>query len=253
MTDYEYGRLHVDHSEVFSDFFTIHLLFDINVSVKNNGRALECTVINNRTTYAAGSSTGIGFINFAGFIWGDPTLNRRQLAWVPEGSYPRPEGMDAVVTQMSSVSNGMIPNSVLWGVAQSDKDPAIKRIWQENTHTFTLTDSDFDSAGNLKNRTIIRYASRWYDNSSSTNDHATSITTGDEYTISLNQLRDWYYPWSVRKGDIWSSCNRSGGSFRIRKAGAWSDAKNESRGYGVQKAFIRNGSSWNRLPKTGKE
>ena len=65
--------------------------------------------------------------------------------------------------------------------------------------------------------------SAYYDNS--------SITYGAQsiarcVTIpGLKRLLD-YYPWEIRKGNTWYSCNRSGGYLKDMKSGNWSDLKN---------------------------
>lgn len=60
-----------------------------------------------------------------------------------------------------------------------------------------------------------------------------------------------YYPWSVRKGSIWASCNRQGGSFKTMKSGQYTDAKNSPSESAKQNAWIHKGSTWSKLPKTG--
>lgn len=62
-----------------------------------------------------------------------------------------------------------------------------------------------------------------------------------------------YFPWAIRKGGSWASCNRSGGSLTIRKSGAWRDVKNVSVGSGDNKAFYRSGGTWAVAPQIGAE
>ena len=63
------------------------------------------------------------------------------------------------------------------------------------------------------------------------------------------QLFD-YFPFAVRKGGVWKSCNRSGGGSYIRKGGSWRDLKN-SNGTGESDAYYRSGGSWIKTPKIG--
>lgn len=60
-----------------------------------------------------------------------------------------------------------------------------------------------------------------------------------------------YYPFAVRKGGVWKSCNRDGGSTTIRKGGSWRDVKNSHKSDSDSQAFYRDGSSWKRTPDIG--
>ena len=70
--------------------------------------------------------------------------------------------------------------------------------------------------------------------------------------IAIPGLRELleYYPWARRIGGGWNSCNRSGGSLKIRKSGSWQDRKNrESSDLSKSTVFVRKSNSWNRCPK----
>lgn len=60
-----------------------------------------------------------------------------------------------------------------------------------------------------------------------------------------------YYPFAVRKGGGWSSCNRQGGGSYIRKGGSWRDLKNARVDSIDSDAFSRSGSSWIKTPLIG--
>lgn len=60
-----------------------------------------------------------------------------------------------------------------------------------------------------------------------------------------------YYPFAVRKGGAWMSCNRSGGGSFIRKSGSWRDLKNSRMNDDGSNALYRSGSSWPRTPLIG--
>lgn len=67
----------------------------------------------------------------------------------------------------------------------------------------------------------------------------------------LRELLD-YYPWAIRKGGAFNSCNRTGGSLKIRKSSSWRDCKNrESSDLSKSTAFVRRSGSWARAPKHG--
>lgn len=65
------------------------------------------------------------------------------------------------------------------------------------------------------------------------------------------QLFD-YFPFAVRKGSVWKSCNRNGGGSYIRKNGSWRELKN-SNGTGESDAYYRSSGSWIKTPKIGEE
>lgn len=60
-----------------------------------------------------------------------------------------------------------------------------------------------------------------------------------------------YYPFAVRKGGEWMSCNRTGGGSFTRKGGSWRDLKNSRMDDASSDAFYRSGSSWPRTPLIG--
>lgn len=244
MADYEYGRLHVDYETDFNGFMHVHMIFDVLAMVTNNGKRLDCTVQNANITYTPGASSSWGFANFAGIVWGDARFSADGLGFCPSrGSV---ENYDQVVSQMRSVSNGVIPDSVLWGVVLTDNAAhTVNKTIAHYTHSFALSAGDFDANGNLHKR-IVSYASRWY------NSGTPSVASGSTFTIDTNQLqRPNYYPWSVRKSGSWKSCNRSGGSYNMRSGGAWKGLKNSENTADTQHGVYRKNNGWQRLPKFG--
>lgn len=251
MSDYEYGRLHVAQDINFNGFLVGHMTFDIGASVTNNNSQLDCTVTNAQVSYGKGGGTGWGFANFAGMLWGAPQFSADNLGFCPNRGAP--ENIDQVISQMRSVSGGEIPDNVLWGVVKTDD--AAQTATREITHyshSFPLTSSSFNADGSLKDIQLVSYGSRWYSNGEQgTVAGRAVVSSGGSYSLHLNQLRSYYYPWSVRSGNDWKSCNRSGGSFSMRQNNAWTGLKNEQNGYGTQHGFYRNNNGWQRLPKFG--
>lgn len=61
-----------------------------------------------------------------------------------------------------------------------------------------------------------------------------------------------YFPFALRKSGVMQSCNRNGGSVKIRKSGSWRDVKNVAVGDSSKnKAFVRKSGQWSVVPKIG--
>lgn len=70
--------------------------------------------------------------------------------------------------------------------------------------------------------------------------------------IAVPGLRELlnYYPWAIKKGAGYNSCNRSGGSLKMRKSGNWRDCKNtKSSDLSKSTVFARKAGSWSPCPK----
>lgn len=254
MADYEYGRLHVAESVDFGGFLTVHLVFDIAAVVSGDQKHLTCTVTGNQTTYTAGGTSGFGFMNFAGLIWGEHNFRVGGLPFCNStGTGNEVENVDRVIEQTRTASGGVVPDMVLWGVYKSDD--AAQSVTREVTHfshVFDLSSNDFDADGNLKNRQLVGYAGRWYSSGQyGTQADRAVVDTGSAFSLSLQQLHTYYYPWSVRKSGSWKSCNRSGGSYNMRSGGAWKGLKNSDNTADTQHGVWRKNNGWQRLPKFG--
>ena len=61
-----------------------------------------------------------------------------------------------------------------------------------------------------------------------------------------------YFPFAIRKSGTMQSCNREGGSVKIRKSNSWRDVKNVAVGDSSKnKAFVRKSNQWAVAPKIG--
>lgn len=59
-----------------------------------------------------------------------------------------------------------------------------------------------------------------------------------------------YYPWAIRKGQSYVSCNRAGGLVQARKGGSWVDRKNtQSADFSKSTVFQRKSGIWTPSPK----
>lgn len=70
--------------------------------------------------------------------------------------------------------------------------------------------------------------------------------------IAIEGLRDLltYYPWSIKKGGSYASCNRTGGSLKKRRGSTWVERKNtESSDASKSTVFKRKSGLWVRCPK----
>lgn len=237
---YARGSLHFAQSVDFAGYGMIDIDIQLVAEVNDAKNAMTVTVTSNNSTYIGGVTKGWGFINVLGLMWDGTGFDGTG----PSLPYGRVENYEQVVQQMSSISGGQIPNSVIYGVALSDDAPMTVRqeIRGAQSHTIALNANDFDADGTLKSIPIVRSFTRYY-----TGNGSVRVRSGADVSISTERLSWPYFPWAVNKSG-WKSLDSNGG-LRKRSGSGWSDLKNQIDEGQAQHVFHRLGSDWKRTAK----
>lgn len=237
---YARGSLHFAQSVDFAGYGMINIDIQLVAEVNDAKNAMTVTVTSNNSTYIGGVTKGWGFINVFGLMWDGTGFDGTG----PSLPYGRVENYEQVVQQMSSISGGQIPNSVIYGVALSDDAPMTVRqeIGGAQSHTIALNANDFDADGTLKSIPIARPFTRYY-----TGNRTARVQSGADASISTERLSWPYFPWGVNKSG-WKSLDSNGG-LRKRSGSGWSDLKNQIDEGQAQHVFHRLGSDWKRTAK----
>lgn len=237
---YARGSLHFVQSADFGGYGTIYIDIQLVAEVNDAKNAMTVTVTSNNSTYNAGVTKGWGFINVLGLMWNGTGFDGTG----PSLPYGQVENYGQVVQQMSSISGGQIPNSVIYGIALSDDAPMTVRqeIRGAQSHTIALNANDFNADGTLKSIPIARLFTRYY-----TQNRTARVRSGVDASISTERLSWPYFPWAVNKSG-WKSLDSNGG-LRKRSGSGWSDLKNQIDEGQVQHVFHRLGSGWKRAAK----
>lgn len=237
---YARGSLHFVHSSDFGGYGIIDIDIQLVAEVNDAKNAMTVTVTSNNSTYRSGVTKGWGVINVLGLMWNGTGFNGTG----PCLPYGQVEDYGQVVQQMSSISGGQIPNSVIYGVALSDDAPMTVRqeIRGAQSHTIALNASDFNADGTLKSIPIARAFSRYY-----IQNRTVRVESRAEASISTERLSWPYFPWAVNKSG-WKSLDSNGG-LRKRSGSGWSDLKNQIDEGQEQHVFHRLGSGWKRAAK----
>lgn len=237
---YARGSLHFAQSVDFAGYGMIDIDIQLVAEVNDAKNAMTVTVTSNNSTYIGGVTKGWGFINVLGLMWDGTGFDGTG----PSLPYGRVENYEQVVQQMSSISGGQIPNSVIYGVALSDDAPMTVRqeIRGAQSRTIALNANDFDADGTLKSIPIARSFTRYY-----TGNGTARVRSGADASISTERLSWPYFPWAVNKSG-WKSLDSNGG-LRKRSGSGWSDLKNQIDEGQAQHVFHRLGSDWKRTAK----
>lgn len=120
-------------------------------------------------------------------------------------------------------------------------DIATGRSWSRN-----LTASDFNADGSLKKLVLASLYHRWYDQP-----NGDAKVSGLEITLDNFPINWLYYPWAIRDGDSWLSCNRDYNAhqsperiayLRIKEDGSWRDVLNNLQGSTPMDGLIKEGT-----------
>lgn len=243
---YAAGDLHIDAQVTFGGFMDAHLLADIHLEVNDARTNLHAEMTNDTSTYWFGTD-GDGFINCAFLMWDPQPVRQYTRISLPE-SWPN------VDAELRRGLGSKYPNDVMWGVYASD-DYATghqpQGLIKNPTHDFVLSGGDFNPDGSMKSRDIVGYIGRayWDKNLKPEIPDAFDASIHNDlgmFRISLDSFQ--YFPWSVRSGGGYRSCNRDGGYVQ-RRAGSYVDRRNNPMGQST--VYLRQGGSWTISPKTG--
>lgn len=237
---YARGSLHFVQNTDFGGYGTICIDVQLVAEVNDAKNAMTVTVTSNNSTYRGGVTKGLGFINVLGLMWNGTGFDGTG----PSLLYGQVENYEQVVQQMSSISGGQIPNSVIYGVAISDDAPMTVRqeIRGSQSRVFALNANDFNTDGTLKSIQIVQSFSRYY-----TESYVARTYSNNNISISTERLSWPYFPWAVNKSG-WKSLDSNGG-LRKRSGSGWSDLKNQTDEGQAQHVFHRIGSGWKRAAK----
>lgn len=202
------------------------------------------------------SVTGDGFVDVIGFAWWDERDHTAFYdTWFPNTTrYHYPDGTPYEPVYIPEAERSNI--TVTQGSGFYDLDTWFY-VWQGNegrdrwgleqnpigkSHTWPLTEADFDEHGALKDRIVFVSYNRhldWGDNMNP------GCIPGDDPRHAHWQIdyRYWfsdgiwnwkYHPWAIRKDGTWYSCNRldaevghGDGHMAIRKGGRWNAVWND--------------------------
>lgn len=149
-------------------------------------------------------------------------------------------------------TNSNFTGSAHWDAKNDLNDTSNAGAYGYKKLNFHIADLDihYDSDKKITTGTIYMNFPILYRDSSA----VTSPITLDSTAVSVDVTElVSYFPWSVRINNKWMSCNRQGGSFKVRRSNTWGDAKNSQSDSGTQHGFYRDSNTWKRLPKFGGE
>lgn len=200
------------------------------------------------------SQKGDGFVDYLGFAWWDPRLHTEfEDAWFVDAG--RTQWNGSMYIEPSSNVFSQI-NAITGAQGSTFYPNTFYYEWQGNegtgrtgnsgspigrSHTWPLTDEDFDESGALKNHPVFYVYNRhfdWGDGSMYPNcrpkpEHAHWRIT-DWYWFSDGVWNWKYHPMAIRKGSNWYSCNRlnsdvghGDGHLGIRKGNRWNGVWND--------------------------
>lgn len=246
---YAAGDLHIDTNVSFDGFFGFHILLDIHAEVNDAKTNLHMSVSNNGSSVNHGSGAGTGFINVAAAIWDPVSFDSR---YDLGNNYWNEDWTTIRDGQVYPGSNYQLRDKVVYGVYESDD--AAHRVSGvlplRSSYDIALSSSDFDANGDLRDRIVVGYGCRRFQNYIPF-PNTSQVVLLNTFTVSLSQIMVSYFPLSRRLNGRYMSCNRGGGYVQTMTGGQWQDRKNsnmESR----NTVFIRNGG-WKALSKTGSE
>lgn len=241
------GSTHVSWSGAYGGYMNVHFEFDMVATITYNDDAVPSNMnvkISNFTeTHDWGTVAGGGFINVGGFMWyeGDYSQKFNSAEDLSD------ENTTLVINQLHNT----IPNFDtynIWGLYASDEGapPAVS-----GTITSTNLSRDFPLTGEPDvNMLICQSYTRYREN---TDPAYAVVTTAGDFNVTFTDLFPDYFPFALKSGSTWKSCNRQGGSVQTRSSGTWKDKKNRAKSADDSHSFIKSGSSWNIAPKVGAE
>ena len=241
------GSTHVSWSGAYGGYMNVHFEFDIVGTVTfgddDKPNNLHVKISNFTETHDWGTVAGGGFINVGGFMWYEGNYS---------GKYDSAEDLsDESETLVWNQLTATIPNFAtynIWGLYASDEGspPAVS-----GTIDGTSWERDFPLTGEPDvNMMICQSYTRWRENTDPAYAH---VDTAGDFNITFHDLFPDYFPFALKSGSSWKSCNRQGGSYQARESATWVDKKNDKNNVAGSKVFIKASSSWNLAPKVGQE
>lgn len=215
----------------------LHLVMDVEATLSSDGLVLSTRLSSNRSTYSC-QGGGTGVIAFAGLAYAQNQTS------ASEASLGAPEWWTPVESQMRRLSDGTVPDDVMWGVYASDDTPqtSVGVVSNPGPYAMTFTDATDEWRGGI---TLLRLVTR------TVTDGTATLATDDSLTVTTDDLKVGYYPFAQWRNDRWESCNRDGGSLKVMRGGEWGDAKNDVGD--EDDVFLRKSPFWEQAKRIGWE
>lgn len=234
----------------------VKMIGELHCAFPSNGSAVARFVAGPRT------GDGAGFWNAAGIMWGDGTfVAQKSLKKLP------PYGSDTdsyeeMLVQLDAATSDYFARFAFY---DKDSDPQLFQ-WNPMGANFTrlIRESELDSEGNLPSLVLAKLFTRFYDNDHADYDtgypYGPAVVLSTEITSQAMNI-DWrYYPWSVKVGGSWLSCNRdyntiseNRNAYLRIKDGSFRDVLNWNQlpTGETQKSWVKRNNDWQRALPTG--
>lgn len=262
----------------FGGYFSARFQGTITLTVSDDLEDLTCKIdFGSSSSVGDGPATGGGFYNVAavGFVQASELLTPKDYStnWYHGEHYempPEASSSDAVNHMNTFLANYVKSDQLIFGCYARDDHTGIDGYFNSThsvanksfTHTWnnirsTLIDED---TGQFNDFYPIYVAQRTYKWDGYPYNERESV----ESCVRINGLPpdmadlDWsYYPWAVKSGSTWLSCNRDDAFYRIKRSGSFADAKNTLFAGDTdttnQHGFIKKSNTFKRMPITGVE
>lgn len=238
---------HISYKDTFGGFFAVNVEFDLTITISEDNSQLFCKITNNTYVAKPGQATAKGFINVAGYLWGDWSFYDDSKPYGYYGGTDKAgkEPWPVVKQSISDIIGKPLDSVAAQYAYCDDKDAKTKGLLFPHLQwTFDLTDKDFDSNGNLKDRIILtKFARFTYANIHVQTDNSTP-------SFRLSNL-DWpYYPgqFAITASGKWFPCTED--KYLHTKSGSsWTDVRNDLYMDSKSRMFVRKSGKWARVPE----
>lgn len=211
----------------WNGFLELTLAGRVHAEVDPIARTLKASIANLTKTISQPSANGGGFINVALVGWELPSFVEYGAAWNDE-----PETYASMLAEFESIVPAATRQRIVYGYYSSDlasRTPQGDMPYSNMSYSRSLTDSDFDSNGNLKPIQLVNVGARWLESTEGSAHYGHSCYgLGTGVAVISGADLDWpYRPCAVKTGGTWKSCNRDGGDFRRMSNGTWATQTND--------------------------
>ena len=264
----------------FGGYFHARIKGTISLTLNDDITRLGVTLkFDNDTYFSNGSEIGGGFWNSVIVGWADQS----NLFIEEEGERSWRKGLaaeDDTEAYAKSDLKNFVGNSrwddVFIGISADDSKgtSGATHYWaggnpagKTYSKTFNVSkDTFFDASGKAKSifpLFIARRSYKWSGLPASEHESVTKYIAIEGLPPIIEGL-DWdYYPWAIKIGNKWKSCNRlrandahdaEHASYRMKKSSRWTDCLNSIyKPLNEQHGYIKVSNKWSRQTTTGEE
>lgn len=219
----------------YQGYWGVRITFTLTGVLSDDRKTLQCTVGNLNYYTDPASSSGYGFINVAGVLWG--SVDFTYSVYNDDSSA---ETWDEVLSEMAQ-GLPSIGWQTMFGVYCSDDSAHAVQGTYGNNYTFTFN-SETPITGEYP---ILTSYTRSRVNATN---QAVTTSADAPWEIDLSEVIDLpYYPGARRTGGVWVSLDESG-LFRL-KSGSWQDVTNYEKSTASNLGFRRESGAWATMPK----